>query len=274
MASTSTTSTPDHIVRLDQFGASLTHLLHQLESIRSEQSKHAKSVEEFCHLIQRLRIYHRYIQMLQDVTEHDLSRKRLCIKYKDLDLELLRQVRPENICWKYLWVMVENFQKHVSPEFAQVLQNFEYYGDYEFSEYFSTRIFLLIKIVDQFTELLACGILVDKADPLQAEEETDEALRAIKEWIKPMKAGDLDTITRKYQSLGLKIKTMKVSFNQAHGSFYGMCLRFPYLFLCGNKMESLANEFFCSPTENILSNTWNAIEVTSILLRLFQLSRR
>lgn len=83
--------------------------------------------------------------------------------------------------------------------------------------------------------------------------------------IKKVSVAKIENLNKKYESLGWKFKTLKVSFLQSNGDFGGMLLNFPYYAIQNHSLNVIANKFFANPDLNILCSAWNAPAANPVL---------
>lgn len=82
-------------------------------------------------------------------------------------------------------------------------------------------------------------------------------------WIVRVQPTDAKRLNNKYISLGEKFKAIKVSFQKAEGSFFGMAMKLPYYFVFKSITNSEANLFLSDPKAETLSKAWNSPGVQS-----------
>ena len=105
--------------------------------------------------------------------------------------------------------------------------------------------------------MLGCGITKDLNNVLHFEQDEKEH-QLSQACITKVSVCKMDRLNKKYNSLGWKFKTLKVSFLQSGGDFTGMLLNFPYYAIQNHSLTVLANRFFANPDLGILCSAWNA----------------
>ena len=121
----------------------LTFLV-KLSAIEKGYTGNNTGVGELAHIVQQIHTLLRYMQAVEDICEHKIDKKRICIKYKDLDHEFIRHLDSKDICWKYLMYHINGFFSTLKNEFEQPLKFYEYSGDTELSEIFISKLPLLV----------------------------------------------------------------------------------------------------------------------------------
>src|SRR5205823_331858 len=96
-------------------------------------------------VLQQISTLLRYAAAVEEACEYKTDKKRLCIKFKDLDHAFMRQLDPHTVCWKYLTCLLNNFYSTLEKEFEQPLKVYEYYGDCELSDLFVSKLPLLVR---------------------------------------------------------------------------------------------------------------------------------
>ena len=71
----------------------------------------------------------------------------------------------------------------------------------------------------------------------------------------------MDTVSSQYKLLGMLFKLLQVSTHHSDGSFFKMCLNFPYYLLFNRKLQTELNLFMAKPSEDTLTATWNFANV-------------
>lgn len=129
---------------LQDISGQCSAILAQLGLIEAAQTKAASKNAQFSAIITKISRLLRYLQAVNDICQVRTDKKRFCIKYKDLNLAFLRRLDSKSICWKYLLCLSQHLLLTLQKEFEQPLKWFEYYGDIEFTDVFSSKMPLLV----------------------------------------------------------------------------------------------------------------------------------
>ena len=113
-----------------------------------------------------------------------------------------------------------------------------------------------------FSDMRKHAVMFTDNDPLQLDDE-HPTLQSISKWIIYEGGMNQKTVDWKYSALGSNFKALKVSYSKANGSFWKMCLHFPYFSLLQHKLEKEANIFYNNPIEAVLYEAWNMTGVSN-----------
>lgn len=118
--------------------------LTRLEALQEGKKTAGQFEPKFAEVINKMKLVQKHILLLEDVQEGEICKKRLCIKYKELGVDYIKELHSQGISWKYTLLLLENYEEKMNKEFSWALQNFESFGDHVFARPFRTRIHLLV----------------------------------------------------------------------------------------------------------------------------------
>lgn len=147
MASECVSSSSSGLADLKKLSNHCQSLLDRLRAIETEQELAGSRYPQFSRVLQQVGIFLRYSAAVEAACEPKADKKRLCIKFKDLDLAFVRQLDSRAICWKYLLCLFAHFNSTMEAEFEQPLKWYDYYGDFELSDLFTSKIQLLVRSI-------------------------------------------------------------------------------------------------------------------------------
>lgn len=136
------------VAQLKAFYQAGLERLAKLEHLEYEKISAGQCEPLFSELINKMKLVQKHMLLLEDVQEGDICRKRLCIKYRELGVDYVKQLQSKGVAWKYSLLLLQSYKEKMDKEFSWTLQNFESFGDHVFASPFKTRIQLLVRPVD------------------------------------------------------------------------------------------------------------------------------
>jgi acetyl esterase/lipase len=140
-------SQPENLYKADMslIMQSNSQRLHTLCAIQTQRSTGHEPNAEFAIFIDKVRIVQNHMDLVCHVSQADISLKRICIKFKHIDREYILRLARSGICWKYIMHLLAAFDRIINHELSWPIKNYENFGDVEFCEVFTSRLFLLVR---------------------------------------------------------------------------------------------------------------------------------
>lgn len=133
-----------YLVSLTEFMKTNDERLTTLNTILIEKASQNHQDIDFANFVNKIRLIQSHAQLVELVYSNKYDLKRLCIKFKHIDSQYIRQLSKSGVCWKYIIHLLKAFDKIMNHELSWPFKNFEAFGDVEFCEVFSSRILLLV----------------------------------------------------------------------------------------------------------------------------------
>lgn len=133
------------IIRLEKYVSSLKKLVARLQKVTKSYSN-----PHFLINIDQIKYLQTFAEMLLFVESQApkarLDKKRLILKFKNLDREILGQIASSknSLCWTNIHAIYESFENMADKEFTGPLDFFEYFDEADFGKFFDTRVLLLV----------------------------------------------------------------------------------------------------------------------------------